>query len=77
MLNIEINDDNFQSYHTEMDRNMETHVFIKEKKSSGNEAIRRVIINPKKQIIISEVEIKNRLKKVVTYYDKQGKICGF
>jgi len=77
MLNIEINDDNFQSYYTEMDRNMKRYVFIKEKKSAGNDAIRRVIINPKKQILISEVEIKNRLKKVVTYYDKQGKICGF
>ena len=32
MLNIEINDDNFQSYYTEMDRNMKNHVFIKKKK---------------------------------------------
>ena len=32
MLNIEINDDNFQSYYTEMDRNMKRYVFIKEKK---------------------------------------------
>ena len=77
MLNIEINDDSFQTYHTEMDGNNETHVFMKEKKSAGNDATRRVIINPKKQLLISEVEIKNRLKKVVTYYDKQGKICGF
>ena len=76
MLNIEINDDNFQTYHTEMDRNMETHVFVKKFRCLGCDATRKVIINPEKQIVISLVEPGNQIKNITTYYDKYGKIKG-
>ena len=77
MLNIEINDDNFQSYHTEMDRNMKTHIFIKKFRCLGSIATRKVTINPEKQIVISEIDTGNHVKNIVTYYNKYGKICGF
>jgi len=45
MLNIEINDDNFQSYYTEMDRNMKNHIFRKKFRSLCSIATRKVTIN--------------------------------
>ena len=77
MLNIEINDDNFQSYHTEMDGNIETHVFVKKFRCLGSNATRKVTINPEKQIVISEIDTGNHVKNIVIYYNKYGKICGF
>lgn len=77
MLNIEINDDNFQSCHTRIDKGVKTFVFVKEFECLGSDATRKVIINPEKQIVISEVDTGNHVKNIVTYYNKYGEICGF
>lgn len=76
MLNIEINDDNFQTYHTEMDGNNETHVFVKKFRCLERDATRKVIINPGKQIIVSLIDRGDNLRNITTYYDKYGKIKG-
>ena len=76
MLNIEINDDNFQTYHTEMEMGWKTYVFEKKIRCLGRDATRKVIINPEKQIIVSLIDRGDNLRNITTYYDKYGKIKG-
>ncbi len=76
LMDIKINDNEFQSHYMGKYKNEDVHVFEKKFMFDGCEATRKVIINPEKQILISRVESNKIFRNITTHYNKYGEIIA-